>query len=71
MKLTKEIMESLTAQNNPLPVRCRTFREYERVRRYAYIVKARHPREDGCTYRISCNPDTQTISVSVVKQEEL
>ena len=66
MRVTKEMMESLTLGSNPLPFKCRTVKEYNRVLRNAYAVKANNPRADGCTYKIVQDIATQTIPISVV-----
>lgn len=66
MRVTKEMMESLTLGSNPLPIRCRGVREYNRVLRNAYAVKANNLRKDGNTYRIEQDTVNSTITISVV-----
>lgn len=66
MRVTKEMMESLTLASKPLPIKCRTIKEYNRVLRNAYAVKVNNPRTDGNTYKIEQNTDAQTVTVSVV-----
>ena len=66
MRVTKEMMESLTLQSNPLPIKCRGAKEYNRVLRNAYAVKANNPRADGNTYKIEQDLDRETVTVSVV-----
>lgn len=66
MRVTKEMMESLTPDSNPLPIKCRGVKEFQRVLRNAYAVKANNPRPDGCVYKIEQDSDTATVTVSVV-----
>lgn len=66
MRVTKDMMESLTLASKPLPIKCRTVKEYNRVLRNAYAVKANNPRADGNTYKIEQDSDAQTVTVSVV-----
>lgn len=66
MRVTKDMMESLTLASKPLPIKCRTVKEYNRVLRNAYAVKSNNPRVDGNTYKIEQDSDAQTVTVSVV-----
>lgn len=60
------MMESLTLGGDPLSIRCKEVREYNRVLRNAYAVKANNPRKDGNLYRIEQDTAESTITISVM-----
>lgn len=64
-------MEAIKVGGREKVFRATSVADYQSQQRTAYYVRQKHPREDGGKYIIKCSGIGMTITIKVVRDDEL